>query len=160
MKSNLILFLLFYFNLNTLFAQNFERVENTIGLGVLEENNGVAVADYDGDLDLDLFVVAKRKDKNNEDKSHSRLFRNNNNGTFSDVTVESGLMNLFPEEFESEKFVGLEGFKIGAHWGDYDNDGFPDIFFTHIYRVQLFHNEGDGTFLEVTKDAGFEIQNY
>ena len=53
MKSNLILFLLFYFNLNTLFAQNFERVENTIGLGVLEENNGVAVADYDGDLDLD-----------------------------------------------------------------------------------------------------------
>ena len=160
MKSNLILFLLFYFNLNTLFAQNFERVENTIGLGVLEENNGVAVADYDGDLDLDLFVVAKRKDKNNEDKSHSRLFRNNNNGTFSDVTVESGLMNLFPEEFESEKFFGLEGFKIGAHWGDYDNDGFPDIFFTHIYRVQLFHNEGDGTFLEVTKDAGFDIQNY
>ena len=45
MKSNLILFLLFYFNLNTLFAQNFERIENIIGLGVLEENNGVAVAD-------------------------------------------------------------------------------------------------------------------
>ena len=77
---------------NPLLGQTFERAEIVSGLGVLEDNNGVAVADYDGDFDLDIFVVAKAIDEDGIEKSHSRLFRNNNNGTFTDVTQESGLV--------------------------------------------------------------------
>ncbi|NNK39487.1 MAG: VCBS repeat-containing protein, partial [Winogradskyella sp.] len=57
-------------------SQVFERVETTVGLGILEENNGVAVADYDGDNDLDVFVVAKAQDNPDDPKTLSRLFRN------------------------------------------------------------------------------------
>jgi len=74
------------FGNNHLFAQIFERTDVVSGLGILEENNGVAVADYDGDFDLDIFVVAKAKDEAGIAKSASRLFRNNNDGTFTDVT--------------------------------------------------------------------------
>ncbi|WP_084205901.1 FG-GAP-like repeat-containing protein [Psychroserpens mesophilus] len=143
-------------NNNALFGQTFERVEIVSGLGAIEENNGVAVADYDGDFDLDVFVVAKAIDEDGIEKSHSRLFRNNNNGTFTDVTQESGLVNLLTPEDETVETNALDGFKYGAFFGDYDNDGYPDLFFTHIYNVQLFHNEGDGTFVEVTESAGIQ----
>ncbi|WP_438964717.1 FG-GAP repeat domain-containing protein, partial [Winogradskyella sp.] len=59
-------------------SQNFERVENTVGLSVLQNNNGVAVADYDGDNDLDIFVVANAVENSEDPSSFSRLFRNNN----------------------------------------------------------------------------------
>lgn len=143
----------------TLLGQTFERAEMVSGLGVLKENNGVAVADYDGDLDLDIFVVAKAIDQEGVEKSHSKLFRNNNNGTFTDVTQESGLVNLLTPEDETVETFALDGFKYGAFFGDYDNDGYPDLFFTHIYNVQLFHNEGDGTFVEVTEDVGIQSFN-
>jgi hypothetical protein len=144
---------------NPIFGQTFEHAEIVSGLGVLEENNGVAVADYDGDLDLDIFVVAKAIDEDGIEKSHSRLFRNNNNGTFTDVTQESGLVNLLTPEDETVETFALDGFKYGAFFGDYDNDGYPDLFFTNIYKVQLFHNEGDGTFIEVTENAGIQSFN-
>ena len=121
------------------FAQNFQRVEEQSNLGSLKQNNGVAVADYDLDNDLDIFVVAKEKDQNGNEFSHSKLFRNNNDGSFQDVTIESGLINLLPEN-NSEEFAGLDGFKYGVSWGDYDNDGYPDIFFTFLNSVKLFHN--------------------
>ncbi|MDN5204240.1 FG-GAP-like repeat-containing protein [Fulvivirgaceae bacterium BMA10] len=140
------------------FAQFFEHVERNVGLSVLEENNGVAVADYDKDNDLDLFVVAKSKDRNGVESSHSRLF-NNQNGYFIDVTEESGLMDIFPSEQDSKSFIGLDGTKYGVSWGDYDNDGFPDLFFTHAFKIQLFHNEGDGTFMERTIEAGLAGEN-
>ncbi len=144
---------------NFLNAQTFERVETVSGLGVLEKNNGVAVADYDGDNDLDLFVVARAKDENGVASSHSRLFRNNNDGTFADVTDGSGLVNLFPSTEVAETFAGLAGYKNGASWGDYDNDGFPDLFLTNTTKIQLFHNEKNGTFIEVTEEAGFQKYN-
>ena len=124
-------------------------METVSGFEIVQENNGVAVADYDGDLDLDIFIVAKAKDVNGIEKTHSRLFRNNNNGTFTDVTQQSGLVNLFPESESADTFFGLDGFKFGAFWGDYDNDGFPDIFFTYSFKVQLFRNQGNGTFEDV-----------
>ena len=141
-----------------LIAQNFDRVEAVSGFGNLENNNGVAVADYDGDFDLDVFVVAIKQDVEGESTSESKLFRNNNNGSFTDVTLESGLTNLYPSD-NTEGFNGLSGFKHGVSFGDYDNDGFPDVFFTHSFKAQLFHNEGDGTFLEVTETAGFNSLN-
>lgn len=154
-----IILVLFSYISNTVIAQSFERVETFAGLGVLEENNGVAVADYDGDKDLDLFVVAKAKDQDGIEKSHSRLFRNNNDGTFQDVTIEAGLNNLFPISESGDDFFGLAGIKHGVSWGDYDNDGFPDLFFTHSFKIQLFHNEGNGTFVEKTIEAGFQRTN-
>lgn len=149
--------LFFSFN-SQLFSQNFERKETQSKLGILEENNGVAVADFDGDNDLDLFVVAKTKDQNGLEMSHSRLFMNINDGTFQDVTQESGLMDLYPS-VEVDIEGGFQGFKFGASWGDYDNDGFPDLFLTNAYTIQLFHNEGNGTFVEKTIEAGFEARN-
>ena len=154
-----IILVLFSFISHSVFAQSFERVETIAGLGVLAENNGVAVADYDGDNDLDLFVVAKAKDLDGIEISHSRLFRNNNDGTFQDVTLEAGLNNLFPITEEGNNYPGLDGIKHGVSWGDYDNDGYPDIFFTHSFKIQLFHNEGNGTFVERTIEAGFERTN-
>ncbi|MFI0430588.1 FG-GAP-like repeat-containing protein [Mariniflexile sp. HMF6888] len=136
-------------------AQTFEHIETYAGLGDVRENNGAAVADYDGDGDLDLFIVAKAQDIDGVDKSSSKLFSNNNDGTFTDVTEVSGLVNLFPVSEESAYTDALNGFKNGAFWGDYDNDGFPDLFMTHVYKIQLFHNEGNGTFKEVTLVAGF-----
>ncbi len=141
------------------FAQVFERIETIVGLGDLKRNNGVAVADYDGDGDLDLFVVSLEKDDPNKEYSKSRLYRNENDGTFQDVTEESGLVGFISIDQQTPDFDGLTGDKFGAFWGDYDNDGFPDIFFTQLNKVQLFHNNSDGTFTEVTEDAGFDLND-
>ncbi|MFK7782149.1 FG-GAP-like repeat-containing protein [Psychroserpens sp.] len=139
-------------------SQNFDRVELVSGLGDLNSNNGVAVVDYDSDLDLDIFVVATKQDILGDTSTQSKLFRNNNDGSFTDVTIESGLINLYPTS-NIESFNGLVGFKHGVSFGDYDNDGFPDVFFTHSFKAQLFHNQGDGAFVEVTQDAGLNSFN-
>ena len=142
-----------------MWSQRFEHIEALAGLDFIEENNGVAIADYDNDLDMDIFVVAKAKDETGVEKSHSRLYRNNNDGSFTDVTNQSNLINLFTVEEIGDAFDGLDGYKFAASWGDYDNDGYPDIFFTHTFKIQLFHNQGDGTFEEVTEAAGFDRIN-
>jgi hypothetical protein len=96
--------------------------------------------DYDNDGYLDLFVA------NNlgglfERKTPNRLFHNNGDGTFTDVSAKAGLATIWPT--------------IGAAWGDYDNDGFMDLFLSNgLGRSQLFHNNGDGTFTDVTDRAG------
>ena len=155
----IVLFLFFIFLPKTTIAQTFERIEDLAGLGILEENSGVAVADYDGDLDLDIFVVAKAKDQNNIEKTHSRLFRNNNDGSFTDVTDAAGLSNLFPLSAHEDVNPALEGYKYGVSWGDYDSDGFPDLLLTNEYKVQLFRNNGNGTFTDTTSDAGINQTN-
>lgn len=136
-------------------AQNFQRVENVIGLGVLEENNGVAVADIDGDNDLDIFVVAKARDENDNEKTHSRLFINNNDGSFTDITIGSGLENLLVEETPTMHNPALNGEKYGAYWGDYNNDGFPDLLVTQRFGIKLFKNLGNATFQEITQLTNF-----
>jgi len=145
-------------NSQTLFTHN----ETILGLDQITENNGVSVADYDGDLDLDIFVVSVWKDEIGNENTHSKLFRNNGNGTYKDVTIASGLENLLPyDELDSsyDNFSGLKGFKFGAFWGDYDNDGYPDIFFTYLTKVQLFRNQGNGTFVDVTSSSGILGKN-
>lgn len=154
-----VVLLLFQFFNYTLNAQNFEHAEFASALNGLSDNNGVAVADYDGDLDLDIFIVAKEQDDPNNAFSTSKLFRNNNDGSFTDVTIAANLDNLFPIQEYADTYPGLDGVKMGVFWGDYDNDGFPDLFFTHSFKLQLFHNQGDGTFLEVTTAAGINRRN-
>ena len=141
---------------NSLHAQMFNHVENVAGLGMLMENNGASVADYDGDLDLDIFVVAKSVDQDGVEISHSKLLRNNNDGTFTDVTIASGLQGILSPDEDVEETLALDGLKFGASWGDYNNDGFPDILLTYSLKVQLFKNLGDGTFTDVTVVSGIQ----
>lgn len=151
--------LFLFFGTTIVLAQSFNRVEDIVGLGILQENNGVAVADYDGDNDLDIFVVAKAPDDSNSPKTLSRLFRNNNDGTFSDVTAAAGLTDLLLPADAGLDFTGLDGQKSGASWGDYNNDGFPDLLLTYSFQVQLWRNLGNGTFVNLSSIAGFDDQD-
>lgn len=141
------------------YAQTFDRIENVVGLGGLEKNNGVAVADYDGDNDLDIFVVANEIENPSKYASFSRLFRNNNDGSFTDVTEASGLVDLLTEEDETQETLAQQGLKFGVSWGDFNNDGFPDILFTHSLKIQLFINLGNGTFADLTSFSGLPEDN-
>lgn len=157
-----LLFVLVFYSQIVSAQKIFKHIETVSGFGDLAENNGVSVADFDGDFDLDILVVSIWKDEIGKDKTHSKLYRNNNDGTFTDVTEGSGLENLleFSElDASYNNFLGLKGFKFGAYWGDYNNDGFPDIFFTHLTKVQLFKNLGNGTFKDVTNEAGILGKN-
>ena len=104
---------------------------------------GVAVFDFDNDGNLDIFFT-NGADINTLQKSspkyYNRLFRNNGDGTFTDVTEKAGLAGT--------------GYDTGVAIGDYDNDGYEDIFVAGVYRNTLYHNNGDGTFTDVTEKAG------
>ena len=103
---------------------------------------GVALFDYDGDGYLDVYLVngaAIPSLKKESPKFWNRLFHNNRDGTFTDVTEKSGVKG--------------EGYGMGVAIGDYDNDGWPDIFVANVTRNQLFHNNHDGTFVDVTDKA-------
>jgi hypothetical protein len=104
---------------------------------------GVAVIDYDRDGFLDLYFTngATLPGMNKESASfYNRLYHNNRDGTFTDVTDHAG--------------VAGAGYSMGVAVGDYDNDGFPDIFVAAVNRNILYHNNGDGTFTDVTERAG------
>ena len=103
---------------------------------------GVAFYDYDNDGWLDIFLVNGSRlegfPKGEEPTSH--LFKNNRDGTFTDVTVKAGLTH--------------SGWGQGICIGDYDNDGFDDLFVTYYGKNVLYHNNGDGTFTDVSEKAG------
>lgn len=104
---------------------------------------GVALFDYNNDGLLDIFFTngAAIPSLQKSDPSYwNRLYRNNGDGTFTDVTEKAGLQGI--------------GYSMGVAAGDYDNDGFVDLYVTGLNRNQLFHNNGDGTFTDVTAKAG------
>jgi hypothetical protein len=131
------------------FAQHFLLNTQNAGLGSVSHTNGVALADYDRDGDLDIYFVVQLPLVSNDPDTWNRLFANNGDGTFSDVTAQAGVAGR-----NSNSGFSYMGSKMGASWGDYDNDGWPDIFLTHFGENQLFHNNGDGTFTNVTETAG------
>ncbi len=106
--------------------------------------SGAAIIDYDRDGWPDIFLVNGRKlaAKSNKKEAEptSHLFHNNHDGTFTDVTVKAGLT--------------ATGWGQGACVGDYDNDGYDDIYVTQYGRNRLYHNERNGTFKEVAVRAG------
>jgi len=105
--------------------------------------SGVALFDYDGDGLLDIFLVNQRrwKQDSKEDRPASRLYRNLGNLKFEDVTQQARLTR--------------HGWGQGACVGDYDNDGDDDLFVTYYGPNVLYENQGDGTFRDVTAEAGF-----
>ncbi len=132
-------------------SQSFQLRTQNAGLGSASGTNGVALADYDRDGDLDIYFVSKAVYAQSDQATWNRLFANNGNGTFSDVTATAGLAGRSANQTQNPNGMGN---KMGASWGDYDNDGWPDLFLTHYGPDQLFHNNGDGTFTDVTAQAG------
>jgi enediyne biosynthesis protein E4 len=114
---------------------------------------GVALLDYDNDGRLDMFFTngagiedpmpdGKQPDKSDR-KYWNRLYRQNEDGTFTDVTEEAGLTGM-PQNY----------YGMGVAVADYDNDGFQDIYVTGYGGNTLYRNNGDGTFTDVTERAG------
>jgi hypothetical protein len=101
---------------------------------------GVAFFDYDNDGWQDIVLLTGRRWRDTPPGASIRLYRNNRDGTFTDVTAKSGL----------SRSVWGSGITIA----DYDNDGFDDLFITCWGQNILFHNNGDGTFTDVTERAG------
>ena len=114
---------------------------------------GVALFDYNDDGLLDIFLVnggrvtspmqlPEKFDRRNP-RYWNRLYRQNKDGSFTDVTEAAGLAN-----------AGVGNYGMGVAAGDYDNDGFTDLFVTSYGKNILYHNNGDGTFTDVTAKAG------
>jgi hypothetical protein len=108
---------------------------------------GVGLLDYDGDGYLDVYVVngaAIPSLKKETPAFWNRLYHNNHDGTFTDVTDRAG--------------VAGAGYGQGVAIGDYDNDGRPDIFVANVTANQLFHNNGDGTFTKSPGGQGLKVR--
>jgi hypothetical protein len=101
---------------------------------------GVAFLDYDNDGWVDVFVLNGTRLDGAPAAATNRLYRNNRDGTFTDVTEKAGLVRT--------------GWASGITVGDYDNDGFDDLFLTYYGQNVLYHNNGNGTFTDVTAKAG------
>ncbi len=114
---------------------------------------GVALLDYNNDGLLDIFLVnggrlpsslpAPEQFDRDDPRYWNRLYRQNRNGTFTDVTESAGLAH-----------AGDGNYGMGVAVGDYDNDGYPDLYVTSYGKNILYHNNGDGSFTDVTSKAG------
>jgi hypothetical protein len=101
---------------------------------------GCAFIDYDNDGWIDIFMLSGRRLEGVPAGASNRLYKNNRDGTFTDVTEKAGLSD--------------SGWAMGVCVGDYDNDGFDDLFVTCYGQNRLYHNNGNGTFTDVTEKAG------
>jgi len=122
---------------------NFRHNSGAYGGKLLPETlgSGCAFLDYDADGWPDVLLVnAMDWPGHKRQRSTLKLFRNNRNGTFTDATKAAGL--------------DIEMYGMGVAVGDYNNDGFPDIFISCVGQSRLFRNTGKGTFVDVTKSSG------
>lgn len=114
---------------------------------IIEANgSGVALLDYDNDGWLDIYLVngsTVNALRGNEPPPRAMLFHNNHDGTFTDVTTQAGVAN--------------ERWGFGVAVGDYDNDGWPDIYVSNYGKNRLYHNNRDGTFTDVAEKAGVAL---
>jgi hypothetical protein len=111
------------------------------------KGSGVCLLDFDHDGWLDIYLVNGSTLEAQEGKApapHAALFRNNHDGTFTDVTEKAGVTN---------KRWGL-----GCAVGDFDNDGWPDLYVTNLGTNRLYHNNHDGTFTDVAEKAGVALK--
>jgi enediyne biosynthesis protein E4 len=111
--------------------------------------SGVALLDYDNDGWLDIYLVnGSTYDAENGKATppHAALFHNNHDGTFTDVAAKAGVSN--------------DRWGFGVAVGDYDNDGWPDLYVTNFGKNRLYHNNHDGTFTDVAEKAGVALGNW
>jgi hypothetical protein len=111
--------------------------------------SGVALLDYDNDGWLDIYMVngsTYEALKGSAAAPHAALFHNNHDGTFTDVAAKAGVTN--------------ERWGFGVAVGDYDNDGWPDIYVSNFGKNRLYHNNHDGTFTDVAEKAGVTLGNW
>jgi enediyne biosynthesis protein E4 len=117
---------------------------------ILESNgSGVGLIDYDNDGWLDIYLVNGTTFDalaGKETPPHAALFHNNHDGTFTDVAAQAGVTN--------------DRWGFGVTIGDYDNDGWPDIFVANYGKNRLYHNNHDGTFTDVAEKAGVALGNW
>ncbi len=121
----------------------FEHNSGAFGKKYLPETlgSGCAFFDYDNDGWLDILLINGMDwPDHHKARTTMKLYRNNRNGTFADVTRAAGL--------------DVEMYGIGVAIGDYDNDGFDDVYITTYGQNHLFHNNANGTFTDVTRSAG------
>jgi hypothetical protein len=120
----------------------FSHFKGNKGISINREEfgPGICVADFDGDGWQDIYFVNGRDLYNRGISVSNALYHNNGDGTFTDVTEKAG--------------VPGSGYGLGCVWGDFNNDGFPDLFVTQYGRNVLYRNNGDGTFTDVTDKAG------
>ncbi len=135
-----------------------ENIAASAGVGFLLHNSatpfkyqiepmvaGVAIFDYNNDGYEDIYFVNGARIPElmkTGPEYYNRLYQNNGNGTFTDVTARAGVKG--------------EGYSMGVAVGDYDNDGWEDFYVVGVNRNQVFHNNGDGTFTDVTEAAGLK----
>jgi enediyne biosynthesis protein E4 len=122
---------------------HFQHNSGAYGGKLLPETlgSGCAFFDYDVDGWPDILLVNSMDwPGHKRQRSTLKLYRNNRNGTFTDVTKAAGL--------------DIEMYGMGVAVADYDNDGFPDIFISCVGQSRLFHNTGNGAFVDVTQKAG------
>lgn len=111
--------------------------------------SGIALLDYDNDGWLDIYLVnGSTYDAENGKTTppHAALFRNDHDGTFTDVAAKAGVSN--------------DRWGFGVAVGDYDNDGWPDLYVTNFGKNRLYHNNHDGTFTDVAEKAGVALGNW
>ena len=108
--------------------------------------SGCAFFDADGDGWPDILLINSKDWTPRGRQSLAALYRNNHNGTFTDITAGSGL--------------DVEMYGMGVAIADYDNDGREDVYITALEGDRLFHNEGNGKFADVTKAAGIQNANF
>ena len=111
--------------------------------------SGVALLDYDQDGWLDIYMVNGSTFDALSGKTpapHAALFHNNHDGTFTDVAAKAGVTN--------------ERWGMGVAVGDYDNDGWPDLFVANFGKNRLYHNNHDGTFTDTAEKAGVQLGNW
>ena len=113
---------------------------NGVSINREEFGPGVCVGDFDGDGRQDIYFVNGRDLYDRGISVSNALYHNNGDGRFTDVTEKAGVPGT--------------GYGLGCVWGDYDNDGFPDLFVTQYGRNVLYRNNGDGTFTDATDKAG------
>jgi hypothetical protein len=115
--------------------------DDTHNTYIIEVNGGgCAFFDYDNDGWMDIFILGGRRLEGVPPGASNRLYHNNRDGTFTDVTAKAGLIDA--------------GWACGVCVGDYNNDGFEDLFLTYYGHNRLYRNNGDGTFTDVTSKAG------
>ncbi|HYK37764.1 MAG TPA: CRTAC1 family protein [Alloacidobacterium sp.] len=108
--------------------------------------NGVALLDYDNDGWLDIYLVNGMTYDAMSGKApapHAALFHNNHDGTFTNVAAQAGVTN--------------DRWGVGVAVGDYDNDGWPDLYVTNVGKNRLYHNNHDGTFNDMAEKAGVAL---